>query len=81
MTLSLFLYDSPTLWARSEYSGDELLAGTAFKSYKALKREAKEAKHLAEWDGWGDVKVTFWKLDRKEKPVQVKFDRNGKIKK
>jgi len=76
-----YLFDSPSLWAKSKYTGDDFLAGTAFKSYKELKREARQAKYMAEFDGWNDVKVTYWKLDRNGKPTQVKFDRNGKMKK
>lgn len=76
-----YLFDSPSLWAVSSCTGDNFLAGTAFKSYKELKREARQAKYMAEFDGWNDVKVTYWKLDRNGKPMQVKFDRNGKLKK
>jgi hypothetical protein len=76
-----YLFDSKELWAVSKYTGDDFLAGTAFKSYKQLKREAREAKRLAEWDGDVDVEITFWKLGRDGTPVRVKFDRNGKMKK
>lgn len=76
-----YLFDSPSLWAVSRITGDDFLAGTAFKSFKELKREAREAKFMAEFDGWNDVKVTYWKLGRNGKPAQVKFDRNGKMKK
>ena len=76
-----YLFDSPTLWATSKYTGDEFLAGTAFKSWKELKREAREAKFMAEFDGWNDVKITFWKLGRNGSPVEVKFTRDGKMKK
>lgn len=76
-----YLFDSKSLWATSPHTGDNFLAGTPFKSYKELKREAREAKFMAEFDGWNDVKVTFWKLGRDGKPVQVKFTRDGKIKK
>ncbi len=79
--IECYLFDSQTLWAKSQYTGDYFLAGTAFKSYKELKREAREAKFMAEFDGDIDVKVTFWKLDRNGKPVEVKFTRDGKIKK
>ena len=76
-----YLFDSQTLWATSKYTGDTFLAGTAFKSYKQLKREAREAKLMAEQDGEVDIEVTFWKLGREGEPVQVKFTRGGKIKK
>ena len=79
--LESYLFDSPSLWAVSKYTGDDFLAGTAFKSYKELRREGREAKFMAEWDGWSNVKVTYWKLSRNGKPTQVKFDRNGKMKK
>lgn len=75
-----YLFDSSSLWAVSRYTGDEFLAGTAFKSYKELKREARQAKYMAEFDGWNDVKVTYWKLNRNGKPLQVKFTRDGKMK-
>lgn len=76
-----YLFDSKELWATSKYTGDDFLAGTPFKSWKELKHEAREAKHLAEWDGDGDVEVTFWKLTASGKPVEVKFTRDGKMKK
>lgn len=76
-----YLFDSPSLWAVSRVTGDDFLAGTPFKSYKELKREAREAKFMAEWDGDNDIEVTFWKLARNGQPVQVKFTRDGKIKK
>lgn len=76
-----YLFDSPSLWAVNKYTGDYFLAGSAFKSYKELKREARQAKFMAEFDGWNDVKVTYWKLGRNGKPTQVKFGRDGKMKK
>lgn len=79
--LESYLFDSQSLWAKSKFTGDDFLAGTAFKSFKELKREAREAKFMAEFDGWNDVKVTFWKLGCGGKPIQVKFTRDGKIKK
>ena len=80
-SIESYLFDSLSLWAHSKYTGDDFLAGTAFKSYKEIKREAREAKFMAEFDGWNDVKITFWKLDSNGKPVEVKFTRDGKIKK
>ena len=76
-----YLFDAKDLWARSRYTGELFVAGTAFSSYKQLKKEAREAKRMAEWDGDVDVEVTFWKLDRNGKPMQVKFTSDGKIKK
>lgn len=76
-----YLFDSQTLWATSRYTGDKFLAGTPFKSFKELKKEARKAKYMAEFDGWSDVKITFWKLDRNGNPVEVKFTRDGKMKK
>jgi hypothetical protein len=75
-----YLFDSKSLWAKSQYTDDSFLAGTAFKSYKQLKHEAREAKRLAEFDGDVDVEVTFWKLNRNGCPMQVKFTRDGKMK-
>lgn len=72
-----YLYDSKTIFA--EAYGDTFLAGTPFHSVKEAKQEARKAKSLAEYDGYVDVEVTFWRFIR-GKLVETKFTRDGKIK-
>lgn len=60
--------------------GYEYMRGSAAKSYKEVKRWTKDARALANFDGMGRTKVTYWKWSR-GKLVQVKFDCNGKMKK
>ena len=44
--------------------GYECIRGTAAKNWKEAKRWAKEARRLANFDGLGKTKVTFWKWHR-----------------
>lgn len=73
-----YLLDSPTLFAKSKYSGDTFMAGTPFRSANEAMREAKKAKKQAEYDGDVDVEVTFWRFKGNEL-IGTKFTRDGKI--
>ena len=71
-----YLVDGEDLWAEGQY--EDYLRGTAFKSVKQAKHEAKEAVMLAGWDGVLNPKATFWQIIG-GKPVQVKITREGRI--
>ena len=74
-----YLMDGKELWCFDSPYGD-YCRGTACKSVKEAKKEAREAIRLAAWDGAVDPKATFWRYV-KGKLVQTKFTRDGKIKK
>jgi len=74
-----YLMDGKDLWCYDSPYGD-YCRGTAFKSVKEAKRQARQAVLTAGWDGDVDPKATFWRYVR-GKLVQTKFTRDNKIKK
>lgn len=73
-----YLMDGKDLWCTDPYG--DYKRGTAFKTVKEAKHEAREAVRTAGWDGMVDPKATFWRYVN-GKLVQTKFTRDGKIKK
>ena len=74
-----YLMDGKDLWCTSG-PYDDYKRGTAFKTVKEAKHEAREAVRTAGWDGMVDPKATFWRYVN-GKLIQMKFTRDGKIKK
>ena len=74
-----YLMDGKDLWC-TDGPYDDYKRGTAFKTVKEAKREAREAVNLARHDGMVDPKATFWRWVG-GKLVQTKFTRDNKIKK
>lgn len=74
-----YLMDGKDLWCTTG-PYDDYRRGTAFKTVKEAKHEAREAMRIAGWDGIIDPKATFWRYVG-GKLVQTKFTRDGKIKK
>lgn len=59
---------------------DDYLIGTPFTSVAQAKHEARAAIGIARFDGMVDPKATFWRYAN-GKLVQIKFTRDGKLKK
>lgn len=73
-----YLVDGRALWTTSKFTGEEYTRGTACKSAREAKREAKIALSTASHDGIVDPKVTFWRQVG-NKLVQTKFTRDDKL--